>query len=347
MSIFDFSQARLEKVIVHRVGNASEQEGVHVSRHALHLSEQASALLQHYFLSSFKSEQLYHLQHDPDSHPNDILEPLTQIFNDPDNEFIAGSGQLARKLYLQSHHPKVKGGEFYVVFLRDCIVDDEVADAIGLFKSETKETFLKIFQQEDDLQIGFEDGISINRLDKGCLIFNTEADRGFLVTIVDALNKKQEAAYWKDGFLQVKQRADSYYQTGQLMELAVEVVKEAAENGLEKSKQITLVNKAVKYLKENDVYDEDDFTGEVFETKDLVEQFKSRKKQFQDEHRDVPMDRFEVAPKAIPAVQKKMKRVIKLDNQFSVYIHGNGDGLEKGEGPTGRKFYKLWFDEEK
>jgi hypothetical protein len=345
--MFDFSNARLEKVIVHRVGNASEQEGIHTSRHPLQLPDEAAVLLMHYFLSPFKSELLYHLQHEAETHPNEIIAPLSAIFDDVDANFVRESSQLAKQLYLHSHHPKVKGGEFYVVFLRDCIIDDEVADAIGLFKSETKETFLKIFQQEDDLQIGFEDGISINRLDKGCLIFNTEADRGYLVTIVDAINKKQEAAYWKDGFLQVKTRTDKYYQTGQLMEMAVEVVKEAAGEGLEKPQQIAMVNRAVKYMKQNDAFEEDDFVEEVFhEQPDLVDKFKARKKQFESEHKDVKLDRFEISPKAIAPAQKKMKRVIKLDNNFSIVIHGNGEGIEKGE-TGGRNYYRLWFDQEK
>lgn len=346
MSLFDFSNARLDQVIVHRVGNAHEQEGIHTSKHTLKLSEEMNVLLMHYFLTPFKSEQLYHLKHNPDTSPNEILEPVAAIFSDPEKHFIKESAQLARKLYLHSHHPKVKGGEFYVVFLRDCIIDDEVADAIGMFKSETKETFLKIFQQEEDLQIGFEDGISINRLDKGCLIFNTEAERGYLVTIVDTINKKQEAAYWKDGFLQVTTRTDRYYQTGQLMELAVEVVKEAAEEGLEKPQQIAMVNRAVKYLKKNESFEEEDFVEEVFSEPNLVEKFKAKKKQFQKEQPDVELDRFEIAPKAIAPVQKKMKRVIKLDGNFSILIHGNGEGIEKGEA-GGRHYYRIWFDQEK
>jgi len=40
------------------------------------------------------------------------------------------------------------------------------------------------------------------------------------------------------------------------------------------------------------------------------------------------------------------KSVLKLDKNFSVYIHGNRNMVEKGEEADGRKFYKLYYDNE-
>jgi hypothetical protein len=107
-----------------------------------------------------------------------------------------------------------------------------------------------------------------------------------------------------------------------------------------------MVNRAVKYLKKNESFEEDDFVEEVFSEPNLVEKFKAKKKKFQKEQPDVELDRFEIAPKAIVPVQKKMKRVIKLDGNFSILIHGNGEGIEKGEA-GGRHYYRIWFDQEK
>jgi hypothetical protein len=40
----------------------------------------------------------------------------------------------------------------------------------------------------------------INKLDKGCLIFNTEWENGDIVTVVDNTNKGVDAQYWIDVF---------------------------------------------------------------------------------------------------------------------------------------------------
>ena len=58
-------------------------------------------------------------------------------------DFVKLSKQVATQLYNQSMHPKIKGGEFYVCFFKDAVVDGELCDAIGYFKTENKETFLK------------------------------------------------------------------------------------------------------------------------------------------------------------------------------------------------------------
>ena len=41
------------------------------------------------------------------------------------------------------------------------------------------------------------------------------------------------------------------------------------------------------------------------------------------------------------------KSVLKLDKNFHIYIHGDRDRIERGvDERTGRKFYKIYYDEE-
>lgn len=76
-------------------------------------------------------------------------------------------------MYKKSTHPQIKGGEFYTVYFKDCILEGEIVDAIGLFKSENKDTFLKVSTLKNDFKIETVEGVNINKLDKGCLIFCT------------------------------------------------------------------------------------------------------------------------------------------------------------------------------
>ena len=40
------------------------------------------------------------------------------------------------------------------------------------------------------------------------------------------------------------------------------------------------------------------------------------------------------------------KSVLKLDRNFHIYIHGNTDLIEKGIDDDGRKYYKIYYQEE-
>jgi len=38
--------------------------------------------------------------------------------------------------------------------------------------------------------------------------------------------------------------------------------------------------------------------------------------------------------------------VLKLDKNFHIYIHGNKELIERGTDPDGRKYYKIYFEQE-
>ena len=42
---------------------------------------------------------------------------------------------------------------------------------------------------------------------------------------------------------------------------------------------------------------------------------------------------------------RSIKRVIKLDKNFDIYIHGNSELIEQGEDNKG-KYYKVYYNEE-
>jgi hypothetical protein len=48
-----------------------------------------------------------------------------------------------------------------------------------------------------------KEGVEITKIDKGCLIINTETE-GYDVLLFDNQNRGEEAVYWKEKFLNVK-----------------------------------------------------------------------------------------------------------------------------------------------
>ena len=115
-------------------------------------------------------------------------------------QFSKQSVQLAQFLYSKSTHSKVKEGEMYLAHFSNVPFETEYVDAIGIFKSETKETFLKVFPHGQSWEVIAEDGVNINKLDKGCLIFRKNQSEGYVDCVVDNTNKQQDAQYWSKTF---------------------------------------------------------------------------------------------------------------------------------------------------
>ena len=343
-----FEESELNALALHKVGNKSADEGVVLSGRLLETSEVVKPLLLQYFLSPFRSEELYNFTHPSEIGMNEVFHYVSAIFDDP-GCLLEQSKNLANYLYRHSTHPKIKNGEFYTACFKDCQIDNETVEAVGLFKSESRETYLKIFPVSGSFEIGHDDGININRLDKGCLIFNTGREEGFLVAIVDNLNKGSEAQYWRDDFLQVKPRSDNYYKTRAVMDLCKKFVTDQLPQDFEVSRadQADMLNRSMKFLKENDSFEMEEFNEQVLSTPAIINSFSEYKNKFGSENDlDIP-ENFQISESAVKNQSRFMKSVIKLDKNFHIYIHGERQMVEKGYDEAKQlHFYKLFFKEE-
>lgn len=95
----------------------------------------------------------------------------TSIFESPDKLHKA-SKKITTHLFEQSNHPHTKIGEAYVTYLTNVSIDNNVLDAIGIFKSEIKNDYFEINENESRLELEIKQGISLDKLDKGCINFN-------------------------------------------------------------------------------------------------------------------------------------------------------------------------------
>ncbi len=335
----------IQTLSVHFVGNKLNGDILKTSKRELRINDNLGILLTDYFLSSFKTNEFFNLYHDSDLNQNTVYACAEKIFETPEM-LHEHSITLAKHLYEQGVHPKIKNGEFYAVYFQDCVLAGERADAIGLFKSENKDTFLKVNPNGDNFDIESEQGINTHKLDKGCLIFNTEKENGYLVLIVDNANKV-DAQYWVDEFLQVRQRKDEFYNTQNVMTLCKHFVQEELPQHFEvtKADQADMLNKSVKFLKENDSFDLQEFTEKVITQPEVIKSFKQYKNNFQSEFDLEIADNFDISESAVKKQARTLKSVIKLDKNFHIYIHGNRELIEQGTDDQGR-FYKIYFKEE-
>ena len=343
----DIVNCDIKHVSIHTVGNLVD-DSLYLSKQELDVSDNLiRELLVRYFIYPFKSNEYYNLVHDTDLNLNEVFVYVSKIFDNPE-QLHEQSINLAKHLYEQSSHPKIKSGEFYTVYFKDCIVDGTATDAIGLFKSENKDTFLKVYPQGDGFEIESEKGVNINKLDKGCLIFNIDKENGYIVSVVDNTNKGAEAKYWTDDFLHVKPRKDEYHNTQNVMSLCKNFIKEGLPEELDISKadQVYFLNKAVEYFKENEDFDMSDFKKVVMRKPEVAESFDQYKSEYEFARELAVLDRFSISEAAVKKQARALKSVIKLDKNFHIYVHGDRDMIEQGTDEEGRKYYKIYYTQE-
>jgi hypothetical protein len=348
-----YFEASLNTVSVHHIGNQSQNEFYALSAESLTFKDEViPQLFKQYFLKPFeKATEVYHLTHTSgDLSLNEVHHFITQAFENKD-KFHEMSEQVAKHLYNVSNHPNIKPGELYVAYFSQVQIEGNLLDAIGIFKSENKETYLKVYPEKDGFGIDYEENaININKLDKGVLIFNIEKENGYKVVVVDHTSRGQDAAaYWKDEFLQLKIRNDSFNQTNNALGIYKSFVTQKLDDEFELSKadKIDLLNKSMKYFKEKDTFDMDEFAGEVIGNPQAIESFKNYKSQYEQEFESPIADVFEISSNAVKKQQRVYKSVLKLDRNFHIYIHGDKELIEKGfdEGKS-MNYYKVYFKEE-
>lgn len=303
----------------------------------------------HYFLTPFeKTTEIFNFYHTAgDLQLNECYLTAAEVF-DGKLDFHEASKSLVMHLYSVSTHPKIKSGELYVGLFDNIQIEGELLQAIGIFKSENKESFLTVNHIADHLDVAYEqNGINIQKLDKGCLIFNTDAESGFKVAVIDN-SPKSASTYWTDEFLHLQVRKDSFSATYQMMLLAKTFLTEKVDEEFEisNSSKVDLLNRAAKYFKEKESFDLDEFAGEVLGNEQAIASFKTYKQQYEAEFESVP-DEFEISCAAVSKNTRAFKQSIKLDRNFQIQISGNKELIERGyDEDKGLNFYKVYFREE-
>lgn len=346
------SECQLEKISAHLIGNKHNGEELMISENPLEISdEDLSGLLQHYFLSHFSSPAFFSFKkEDEDGMENQLFNLAKNIFTNSEIDFHEQSKKIAELLFDRSEHPNIKAGELFVVYLKDIILEDELTDAIGLFKSEVKQSFLITDTVSNNIIVDHDKGINPDKLDKGCLIINTNESNGYKLCVIDRTNRGEEAKFWKHHFLQVMPCADNYHFTENFMQATKKFVNSKSfdkEFNVEKADKIDMLNSSVIYFQDKEEFNEMEYADTVFKDERMAESFQGFRQEYQNKSSLPIVDEFEISEPAVKKQSKSMKSVLKLDKNFHVYVHGSRELIEKGyDEEKGKSFYKIYFDEE-
>lgn len=336
---------KIASVVVHYIGNRALEEGMELSSHSLCIDESLKNVLKYYFLSPFKLEALCNFYHEAELGMNEVYSFASKIFED-NSRLVDVSADIAAHLYEHSNHPKINGGDFFVVLFKNCEVNCQNVNAVGLFKAETKDRFLKVVRDKTEVNVGYETGVNIQKLDKGCLIFDIEKEHGYVVAVVDRTKRGAEAKYWIDDFLHVVPRNDGYNQTKKTINLCKDYVKSLA-GSVDKSQKAMMLNRLTKFLKK-DEFDLQEMVEVVFNDETTAHGFLKYNQEAIIEEGSGIANNFQTEQLALKKLSFGNLTNIKLDDNFGISIRGGENLLEKGyDEKRGMKYYKLYFKEER
>jgi len=347
----NFSKSKIKHLIIHEIGNKLRDEKVFLSETVQDINEDLENTLLTYFLKSFLiKKDLFKFHHNSNINLNEIYTYSKSIFDTSDKDsFIKISQDIAKHLYEYTLHPKITKGELIIVQISNVDIDNNDIDLIGIFKSDNKETFLKLLRENRNIKIKNDLGINISKLDKGCLVLNTNEDTGYTVLNID--NHSQSTDYWTNKFLNLKTIDDNSHKTREILKLCKGFSNEILSTKYNKEIEFNFNNDFINYFEDNSHYDIRTFKENIFNNEKIEKDFFEYKESNQNFFEVDLDDKFELIQRDIHKEKNKIKNVIKLDTKLELKVlldKENGTkNLEKGfDEEKGMFFYKIYFNEE-
>lgn len=311
----------IESISIHRVGNKSRKEDIFLSNQPYRLNDEITPLLKEYFFKPFRDmeENYFQFAHDVHLDYNDMFNYAKTAFATGGNNMHGISTKITQHLFDQSNHPHIKSGEVYVLYLKGVTIDNTPVDAIGIFKSEIKSDFIQFRENHDYLQMILQQGIGLNKIDKGAIIFNYKADEGYKILCVD--QNKYDARYWLEHFLSVDACHDENFLTKKYLKFCQDFAKDVVQPAEDKKEEVMFMNRAVNYFAKNDEFEETKFVNEVIDNPDLIPEFKSYKEEKAPKYSIEDVSTFPISNSAVTDARKKIKNIIRLDTGIEIKIN--------------------------
>lgn len=328
---------------VQKVGNKSCGDGIAFASKADDITS-ASEFISTLIKNTFKFDVFSRLDAIDELSTNNVYRFVQKIFSDKAC-FVSQSNNLARHLYDQSNHPNIINGEFYVVYIDDCCVNGQTTDALLLLKTEIKDSFLTVTYENGEYSIKPQLGLSTKHVDKGCLIYNIEKDKGYLLSIVDNSTTRQDGRYWTQNFLYAKEIVSDYQQTEGIANFFASLIQKVTESNPNRALDLAKASRSIaQRLQES---------GTEINTTDLISSLEfddnmssiisSFRQDYEEKAGKIP-ERFISNQNAIKRKAITKSNVLRVGCGFEVKILDPSAPIEQGyDDEKGRNFLKLYF----
>ena len=341
--MIEIKEAVLTNIAVHRIGIQTESSILNDKEVMMNFDEDEDVIVKTFLKPFTSSFATYQFRHDEGVEHNPIFKIATEINEEAD--FVLKTKEIHQYLKDVSVHPNIKDGDLFIMNFDNVKFENEHYKALAIVKVENKETFIETMPDDDGrVRLNFKKGVG-RKLDKAVLVlFNHEP---YTVFMID--NGSVETDYWMNDFANVELRNDYVNNTTHFLEMTEHFIKHKVpeEFDVERTDQIDLLNRSVDYFKTNESFVQKEFEEEVLQDANLIDTFHSYDEGYTHD-KSISFDEgFEISNKAVKKQAKNFRSILKLDKNFSIYMHGDKTLVEKGVDDSGKKFYKFYFDEEK
>lgn len=343
--MIDTSQSQLQNLALHWVGNKVKDEALKLSKEESGMDRATEMIFWDYVGTAFKTPQLFAFNGNQGLENHQLFEMVQSVFANQ-ADFLAQTARIAERLYQVSDQPQIKSGELMLAYFNKLSWQGETYSALGIFKSELKQPFMFTEESEETLELYSFKGISPRKVDKAALILNVDSDEGYRILAIDNVDPEQQSFWFKD-FLQVRLLSTEYSQTEKLIGYTRSFIEQdlKTEAELSPDQAVAYLQNSKAYWQEEEGYQPEEYGVRVFEDEAVADRFREYVEV--NNHEDLALSEpFQIDEQAVQRKQTVFKSVIKLDRNFHIYVHGNRELIERGRDEEGRKYYKIFYEEE-
>ncbi|MEM1085018.1 MAG: nucleoid-associated protein [Verrucomicrobiota bacterium] len=345
---------RIAGLVLAKVGNPSRDEPLKTSKKVLQVGEDDQPLLSSIFLRPFRGlgMQGQRFHHHSSLEKHEINACAAAIFGEEDGLLERGC-EIAKRLYSKSGHPNIKSGDLCMALIEGIVVEGEKKRALCVLKSESVTPFLSILDRDGDLRLSTEQGINPEKIDKGCLILDHFAAKGYYVLTFDRAGN--ESRFWVRDFLGVVPISDAGLMTKKVAELAMSAVSGAGPTVDDDSPPWEVnapAQEALAYFDGRKKFSLQEFEEQALRTPEARERFAAERRRLEDDEGVRVEDAFEISKRDVAKAKKGMKSLLRLDSGVEIklkpkVVEKPDAVLEKGyDEERGMRFIKVFYKEE-
>lgn len=350
-----FTSATASGLVLAKVGHPQRDEPLQTSKEVFKIAEADQETLSAIFLKPFKNLTAHRFSHHSSLDQHEMNVCAAAIFASDDGLLEKGC-DIAKRLYSKSNHPNIKSGDLCISLIQDIDIDGQLTQGLCILKSESVVPFLSISTRDGDLELHTEQGINPEKIDKGCLILNHHAQRGYYVLTFD--RSGSDSRFWVRDFLGVVPITDSPFLTNKYANMAVAFMekerkeKPAADDDTPPWDTANAARDAITYFEEKENFSLHEFEDQVLKTPEAKAKFAEHRSKIEEEQGHRLEDSFEISKKDVTKAKKKIRSMMKLDTGVEIRLKPALAAkpeaiLEHGfDEERKMKFIKIFFNEE-
>lgn len=352
-----FTSATATGLVLAKVGHPQRDEPLQTSKEVFKVSEDDQETLAAIFLKPFKNLTAHRFSHHSSLDQHEMNSYAAAIFAADDGLLEKGC-DIAKRLYAKSNHPNIKSGDLCISLVKDIDVNGELTQGLCILKSESVVPFLSISTRDGDLELHTEQGINPEKIDKGCLILNHLATKGYYVLTFDRTGT--DSRFWVRDFLGVVPITDSPFLTNKYANMAVaflekekkEKPKSRADDDAPPWDTANAARDAISYFEEKEKFSLQEFEEQVLKTPEAKAKFAEHRSKIEEEQGHRLDDSFDISKKDVTKAKNKIKTILKLDTGAEIRLKPALAAkpeaiLEHGFDEARKmKFIKIYFNED-